>query len=178
MTIQPLSESETVAKCRIQPAKYDLKIVRQPSESEKLELLKCDWTFPRSYIFPATAIRGVSRRFSNISLEKSETDDGVFCIWCMLFEGSDTLFVKASVRDWGNLGKYIKRHENSADHLHCKDKSENFLAIAEGKKYAVVSMLSSAFAGKIERNREILKSILKVIVLCGRQHIALRGHTE
>ena len=27
-TIQPLSESETVAKCRIQPAKYDLKIVK------------------------------------------------------------------------------------------------------------------------------------------------------
>ena len=107
MTIQPLSESETVAKCRIQPAKYDLKIVRQPSESEKLELLKCDWTFPRSYIFPATAIRGVSRRFNNIWLEKSETDDGVFCNWCMLFEGSDTLFVKASVGDWGNLGKYI-----------------------------------------------------------------------
>ena len=52
VTIQPLSESETVAKCRIQPAKYDLKIVRQPNESEKLELLKCDWTFPRSYVFP------------------------------------------------------------------------------------------------------------------------------
>ena len=65
-----------------------------------------------------------------------------------------------------------------ADHLHCKDKSENCIAIAEGKKHDVVSMLSSAFAGKIERNREILKSFLKVIVLCGRQHIALRGHTE
>ena len=77
-----------------------------------------------------------------------------------------------------NLGKYIKRHEYSADHLHCKDKSENFIAIAQGKKHDVVSMLSSAFARKIERNREILKSILKVIVLCGRQHIALRGHTE
>jgi hypothetical protein len=152
-----------------------LKIVNQPNESEKLELLKC--------VFPATAIRGVSSRYSNIWLEKypwlhySETDDGVFCIWCMLFEGSDNLFVKASVRDWGNLGKYIKRHENSADHLHCKDKSENFIAIAciaEGTKHDFVSMLSSAFAGKIERNHKILKSILKVIVLCGRQNIALR----
>jgi hypothetical protein len=71
-----------------------------------------------------------------------------------------------------------QKHEYSADHLHCKDKSENFIAIAQGKKHDVVSMLSSAFARKIERNREILKSILKVIVLCGRQHIALRGHTE
>jgi hypothetical protein len=58
----------------------------------------------------------------------------------MLFEGSDNLFVKASVRDWGNLGKYIKRHENSAYHLHCKGKSENFIAIAKGKKHDVVSM--------------------------------------
>ena len=76
----------------------------------------------------------------------------------MLFEESDNLFVKASVRDWGNLDKYIKRHENSADHLHCKGKSENVIAIAEGKKHDVVLMLNSAFAGKIERNREILKS--------------------
>ena len=73
---------------------------------------------------------------------------------------------KEAVCDWGILDKYIKRHENSADHLHCKDKSENFIAIAEGKKHDVVSMLSSAFAGEIERNREILKSILNVIVLC------------
>ena len=58
----------------------------------------------------------------------------------MLFEGSDNLFVKASVRDWVNLGKYIKRHENSAYHLHCKGKSENFIAIAKGKKHDVVSM--------------------------------------
>jgi hypothetical protein len=58
-----------------------------------------------------------------------------------------------------------------------KDKSENFIAIAciaEGTKHDFVSMLSSAFAGKIERNREILKSILKVIFRCGRQNIALR----
>jgi len=62
--------------------------------------------------------------------------------------------------------------------LECKVKSENFIEIAEGKKDDVVSMSSSAYAGKIERNRGILKSILKVIVLCGRQNIALRGHTE
>ena len=49
-----------------------------------------------------------------------------------------------------NLGKYIKRHEYSADHLHCKDKSENFIAIAQGKKHDVVSMLSSAFTSKME----------------------------
>ena len=72
----------------------------------------------------------------------------------------------------------MKRHENSADHLHNKDKSENCIAIEEGKKHDVVSMLSSAFSGKIEINREVLESILKVIVLCGRQYIALRGHTE
>lgn len=176
--------TESTSKCRIQPEKYDLQLVKKPNDSEKLDLLKCDWTFPRSHVFPATDVRGVSRRFNGTWLEKfvwlrySESADGVFCIWCMLFEGSDNLFVKNAVRDWGNLGKYVKRHENSAEHLECKVKSENFIEIAEGKKDDVVSMSSSAYAGKIERNRGILKSILKVIVLCGRQNIALRGHTE
>jgi hypothetical protein len=49
-------------------------------------------------------------------------------------------------------------HAENVDHLHCKGKSENVIAIAEGKKHDVVLMLNSAFAGKIERNREILKS--------------------
>jgi hypothetical protein len=66
-------------------------IQKYTNESEKLELLKCDWTFSRSYVFAATAIRGVSRTFNNIWLEKypwlhySETDDGVFCLSHLLF---------------------------------------------------------------------------------------------
>lgn len=99
-------------------------------------------------------------------LRYSESADGVFCIWCILFEGSDDLFVKNAVRDWGNLDKYVKKHANSAVHLGCK---VNVIEIAEGKKNDVVSMstCSSAYAGKIEKNRGILKSILKVIVMGG-----------
>ena len=59
-----------------------------------------------------------------------------------------------------------------------KSYRKNFIKITEGKKDDVVSMSSSVYVGKIERNRGILKSILKVIVLCGRQNIALRSHTE
>lgn len=102
--------TESTSKRRIQLEKYDLQLIKKPNYSEKLDLLKCDWTFPRSYVFPAINVRVVRRRFNGTWLEKfvwlrySESVDGVFCIWCMLFEGSDNLFVKNAVRDWGNLG--------------------------------------------------------------------------
>ena len=62
--------TESTSKCRIQPEKYDLQLVKKPNDSEKLDLLKCDWTFSRSHVFPATDVRGVSRRFNGAWLEK------------------------------------------------------------------------------------------------------------
>jgi hypothetical protein len=38
----------------------------------------------------------------------------VFCIWCRLFEGSDT-----SISDWESLFKSFNRHQNSAELFRC-----------------------------------------------------------
>ena len=100
-----------------------------------------------------------------------------FCLCCVLFNSSEHAFVKNSVNDWANLGTLIKCL-GQPGHSRCLEMSENFMSIAEGQKDDVMSMLSSAFQDKITRNRSILHSILKIIYLCGKQNIPLRGHTE
>ena len=57
-------------------------------------------------------------------------------------------------------------------------KGDTYLSIASGKQKDICSHLSSQVTATIERNRHILKAILDVIVLCGQQNIAIRGHVE
>ena len=52
------------------------------------------------------------------------------------------------------------------------------LSIASGKHRDISSHLSLQVTATIERNRHILKAIVDVIVLCGQQNIAIRGHVE
>ena len=169
----------------IQPNNLDLAFDKSNiDDQQKLFLLKNKWDIPSSFVFPLTDIRVTKRRFNRSWLEKykwlrySESDNGVFCLCCVLFNSSEHVFVKNFVNDWENLGTLIKRHLGQPGHSRCLEMSENFMSIAEGQKDDVMSMLSSAFQDKITRNMSILHSILKTIYLCGKQNIPLRGHTE
>ena len=81
--------------------------------------------------------------------------------------------------DWGNIGRLVKLHTSqSSPHHDAVIKGDNYLSIASGKQKDICSHLSSQGTATIERNRHILKAILDVIVLCGQQNIAIRGHVE
>ena len=73
----------------------------------------------------------------------------------------------------------MKLHTSqSSPHLDAVIKGDNYLSIASGKQKDICSHLSLQATATIERNRHILKAILDVIVLCGQQNIAIRGHVE
>lgn len=38
--------------------------------------------------------------------------------------------------------------------------------------------LSKAYHDKVKQNKAALISIIKTLILCGRQNIAIRGHTD
>lgn len=167
------------------PTTFDIALHKTTvDDKQKLFLLKNNWLVPTSFVFPLRKIRGVNRAFTRSWLEKfpwlrySQSEDGLYCLYCVLFNSDEHAFVRDPVNDWANLGTLIKRHLKQSGHGNCVEKSENFVAVAEGKKEDVISMLSTSFQHKISRNRDILKSILKTIYLCGKQNIPLRGHTE
>ncbi|XP_068742056.1 52 kDa repressor of the inhibitor of the protein kinase-like [Montipora capricornis] len=83
------------------------------------------------------------------------------------------------VSDWGNIGRLVKLHTSqSSPHHDSVIKGDDYLSIASGKQKDICSHLSSQVTATIERNRHMLKAILDVIVLCGQQNIAIRGHVE
>ena len=56
--------------------------------------------------------------------------------------------------------------------------SEDFRKITLHQQPDIRSRLSQAMADQIALNQQKLASILKTIVFCGRQDIALRGHRD
>lgn len=69
-------------------------------------------------------------------------------------------------------------HKKSTGHLDAMERAENFIAIHDGKQRNILSRISSDYNMLIERNRQILTSIVETIILCGKQNIALRGHDQ
>lgn len=82
------------------------------------------------------------------------------------------------VKDWHNLSTLLNRHELQVNHITASERSENFLSVSRGEKKDIASNLSDKYALLIEKNRCILRSIIEVILLCGKQNLPLRGHTE
>ncbi|MES9884352.1 MAG: DUF4371 domain-containing protein, partial [Sedimenticola sp.] len=66
----------------------------------------------------------------------------------------------------------------SADHKSSVVKAASFAAVNTDPQNSIAIQLSTAYKQKIERNRSALGSIIRAILLCGRQNIPLRGKVD
>ena len=133
---------------------------------------------------------GKQRKLTSSWLEKhhwmrySVSRDAVYCVYCVLFgtqrEDSKerTLGKLSPVSDWTNLSKFVARHTAQTSSHHANEKAgEEFIQIGKGTKDDVLTKMSSHEHDVIENNRHVLREIIKVLLLCARQNIAIRGHT-
>lgn len=168
------------------PEFYDLGTVNRETINDdvKLNILTKVWLPSPDYQFPQHFIGKVQRRFRPDYLYKfkwlrySQTKNSVFCAPCTVFSRADSVFAQKGVQDWSNLNKLITKHSRSDEHNSSLLMAENFKKIAEGEKVGIDQQLSSILKQKIDRNRSILSSIIKIIIVCAKQNIALRGHVE
>lgn len=131
---------------------------------------------------------GTKRQFSVDWLEKydwlrySVSENSVYCAPCILFGASspkEKTFINTPVSKWSNLGKYIKRHtEPGSSHHSCCASASSFMKIIEGKQASITAQLSRNKVETVAKNRQVLRSVIEVIILCGRQNIPLRGHDD
>ena len=115
----------------------------------------------------------------------SESLDAVFCAPCVLFgpkrdDTKDKTFTLTSkVDDWSNIGRSVERHlKKGAKHHDYVMSAEEFVRIQTRKSSDIWESMSKSYNEQVQRNRKILHCILEVIILCGKQNIALRGHEE
>lgn len=57
-------------------------------------------------------------------------------------------------------------------------RADRFMGVMQKEQLNIRCEINQAMADQIASNRQILASIIKTILLCGRQNIALRGHRD
>ena len=162
------------------------------TREEKYNYLTGVWKPSRDFKFPKKKEFGKNRSFNYHWLETfswlsySPALDGAFCLPCVLFacdivksgQQLERLLHKP-LDTWTSAMRKLKEHENNSKiHKAATVMASEFKKNMERKTTSIHHQLDQAMARTIEQNREKLRSILKVIIFCGKQNIPLRGHRD
>lgn len=153
-----------------QPSPWELPSKSFPKTKDSSGKLRC---FHQSYYYKSmTNNPPVNRTW----LSYSPSLDKVFCISCKLFglpKAKELLLAHEGSNDWKNLNRNLNNHAYSTDHLQAEISRSLF-----SKNIRIDMQLRHSSHAKISGNREIVRTIIKVLILAARQNIAVRGHNE
>lgn len=165
------------------------------SEEEKVDILGKIWMPTAKYEFPSTSFGNekVKRKFRYTFLLEypwltySKIQDGVFCKYCVLFSqeyvgksNSQQLgqLVNQPFRFWRKTTEKLREHQSKKYHAHSLLTAENLKSIAEGHTKSVIDIIDTASLQQAKENRKKLIPIIKTVLFCGRNGLALRGHRD
>ena len=163
------------------------------TNSQKIEALENHFIPYKHYKFPVCNEYGNKRSFNSSWLDLykwlvySPKDNGAYCKYCVLF--GNTLKEKSGLKAdklvtspltfWTTASEKLKGHNTkSAMHQTTAVMAEEFLKIMKSEQMSIDQHLNSVMAKQIEHNKQKLFPIIKTILFCGQQNIALRGHRE
>ena len=110
-------------------------------------------------------------------LHYSKFADGAFCRACALFAPSTVggqdlgQFVTSPFKCWTKMT--TKEYHRSA-----MTRMSEFLAWYEDPSQSVDTMLDSQAQRVIDRNKQVIESLFRVGILCGKQGLAMQGHRD
>lgn len=161
--------------------------LRNLNNEERLWLYNNAFRPDPKYAFPSKEEYGKKRSFQYSWIRQfswlcySVSQNGGFCCTCILFAKnflSLGQLVTSPMVNFTRAKVTLSEHDKQSSHrMACQDAME-FLSQMENGKPSVRQLLENELGTSIAKNRAILKSILKVIIFCGKQNISLRGHCE
>ena len=81
--------------------------------------------------------------------------------------------------NWVSASTKFKEHQLSSEFYKAAvGCAEDFPWAQEGKMPSISQQLSDIYRNTVELNRQKLRSIIKTVMLCGSQNLALRGHCD
>ena len=112
--------------------------------------------------------------------------NGGFCLPCILFcsttvyDGSEPgILVSKPLTNFKKVLHILRKHIEKDHHQASIVRSNEFIKVMSNQQPSIISALNHAVADEIALNRQKpVLPIFKVIVLCGRQNISLRGHRD
>ena len=163
------------------------------TNAQKLAAYEEHFKPDQKYRYPIRMEYGKKRSFNHSWLDAyswlaySPSQDGAFCRNCVLFgnvsndKGASKLdhLIKSPLTFWTTASKRLKDHESkSIIHKNATLMANEFCLLIKNKKKSIGEQLNAVVASQIAENRKKLSSIVKTILLCGRQNLPLRGHRE
>ncbi len=129
-------------------------------------------------------VRGILRQagFLRYSwLEYSVQANVGFFVPCILFGvglgGVDPgVLVSRQFTNFKKAPKELKAHDTKTTHQEAVTKTEQFLRVMHGQQEPVYHQIDTVLADRVAANKQRLGPIVKTVLLCDRQNIALRGH--
>ncbi|KAL4085322.1 hypothetical protein QTP88_027181 [Uroleucon formosanum] len=160
----------------------------------KFKLLTDHWSPDENYKFPITTHLkknlkfqlGWIKRFPWVVYSRIG-EQGAVCKYCAIFgrefggKGSHQKLNTLVVKPFNNWKKAIEKfNEHSKTEFHKSNamRADNFVAVYSKNCQNIIQKLDSARAIQIDQNRKRLIPIIKTIIICGRQEIALRGTSD
>ena len=163
------------------------------SDDIKFTMLTQPWKPDVGYSFPYATFGKQRRCFSVDWLKKyswmcySHVLGGAFCKVCVFFGPELTgkgghqktgNLVSQPLQNWKDVHEISRSHSQCQYHESAVELADNFIRTHEAPAADIVHCLDSALCRKEQEARKALVPIVKTILLCGRQGLTLRGHTE
>jgi len=120
-------------------------------------------------------------------LSYSPSQDGAFCKYCALFapevgagRGHQRLgrLVVTSFNKWKDAVESFNAHESTDYHKSCVVAADAFMSVACTKQDSVALQLDKNRKLQVEENQRKIVPIIETVLFCGRQGLALRGHSD
>ena len=156
------------------------------TDSEKYDFYSGHFIPDIDYKFPREGGRGFLYRYLRKYkwLVYSRQENGGYCLPCVLFARSTDVrkgkgvFVEAAFTNFKKIYELCDFHASREYHKDAVAACDAFVGVMSGRRESVAVQLSQEFRDTVLKNRQMLRSIVDTIVLCGRQNIALRGHRD
>ena len=171
------------------------------SDAAKKFIVEQEWKPPHNFIWPTSTHREKGqekiRRLTSHSMNKhpwlaySTSKAGLFCRFCVLFAKNSvgTSGVSAGTLVSKPLTRYVKLtdqkgtgildvHSSRKYHENAVQDAANFANAMNDRQKDIGLQLDRQAARVEEETRKNLKPIIKLITVCGKQNIPLRGHRD
>lgn len=173
--------------------------MRSLTDYERMHLINhrmpsANFSFPASDYTDSRRGSKSTKRYCNHNyfttyptLTYSFKDDSIYCLPCALFPSAVTNNTPANLvtkgfRNWKKVKEVVVRHleDKTGTHSFAVSRMENFVKIQDQscESVAINRVVDKCYSKEVENNRNALHSIIKSLIFCGRQGLALRGHRD